>query len=31
MTFYRNFENKTDVAVKIMEDMFKEGMDSYNP
>ncbi len=29
MTFYRNFENKTDVAVKIMEDMFKEGMDSY--
>lgn len=29
MTFYRNFENKTDVAVKIMEDMFREGMDSY--
>ena len=29
MTFYRNFENKTAVAVKIMEDMFQEGMDSY--
>lgn len=29
MTFYRNFENKTDVAVKIMEDMFQQGMNSY--
>lgn len=29
MTFYRNFDNKTDVAVKIMENMFRQGMDSY--
>jgi len=29
MTFYRNFDNKTHVAVRIMEDMFERGMAAY--
>ncbi len=29
MTFYRNFDNKTDVAVRIMENMFERGMVAY--
>jgi AcrR family transcriptional regulator len=29
MTFYRNFENKTELAVRIMEDMFQRGRTAY--
>lgn len=29
MTFYRNFENKTEVALRVMEDVFEKGLEAY--